>query len=115
MDNLLVFFELVRAGLWEIDARLSQYENINYSEVYKIAEEQSVLGLVAAGIEHIVDVKVPQQVALMFAGGTLQLERQNIAMNQFIGRSYSYNRARNACILYFIRNNSFYHSYITSI
>ena len=33
-----------------------------------------MVGLVAAGLEHVIDVKVPQVWALQFAGQTLQLE-----------------------------------------
>lgn len=60
-SNIQTFFELLRAGLWEKDARLSQYKNIDYSAVMRLAEVQSVVGLVAAGLEHVMDVKVPQQ------------------------------------------------------
>lgn len=79
-----VFLALVRAGLWERDVRLSEFKQINFSEVYRLAEEQSVVGLVAAGIEHIVDKRVPQEMALQFAGQTLQLEKQNKSMNGFV-------------------------------
>ena len=85
-NNQKVFFELLRAGLWEKDARLSQYKEIDYSVILKLAEEQSVVGLVAAGLEHVVDVKVPQQWALQFAGQTIQLEQRNKAMNAFIAK-----------------------------
>lgn len=78
------FFALVRAGLWEQDVRLSQYGQIDFGEVYRLAEEQSVVGLIAAGLEHVTDVKVPQEIALQFAGRTIQLEQQNLAMNEFI-------------------------------
>ena len=74
----------MRAGLWEKDVRLSEYGTVDFGEVYRLASEQSVVGLVAAGIEHIVDVKVPQEVALMYAGEVLQLEQRNQAMNAFI-------------------------------
>ena len=83
--NIDVFFNLVRAGLWEQDVQLALYGIIDFNEVYRLAEEQSVVGLVAAGIEHIVDVKVSQEVALTFVGSALQLEQRNKAMNQFIG------------------------------
>ena len=83
-NNQKAFFELVRAGLWEKDAQLSQYIDIDFGEIYRLAEEQSVVGLVAAGLEHVKDVKPPQSVALTFAGSTLQLERRNKAMNAFI-------------------------------
>ncbi len=84
--NILAFFALVRAGLWEQEVRLSQFGEIDFKEVYLLAAEQSVVGLVAAGIEHVIDMKVPQDVALMFVGATLQLEQQNIAMNEFVGK-----------------------------
>ena len=80
------FFEIMRAGLWEKEARLSSYKNIDFSAILKLAEEQSVVGLVAAGLEHVVDVKVPQEWALQFAGQTIQLEQRNKAMNAFVAR-----------------------------
>lgn len=85
-SNKEVFFELLRAGLWEKEVRLSQYKDIDFSAVLKLAEEQSVVGLVAAGLEHVMDVKVPQQWALQFAGQTIQLEQRNKAMNAFIAK-----------------------------
>lgn len=56
----------------------------DYSEIYRLAEGQSVIGIVAAGLEHITDEKVPQVWALRFAGQTIQLEQRNKAMNQFL-------------------------------
>lgn len=80
------FLELVRAGLWEMESRLAPFEPIDFMEVYRLAEEQSVVGLVAAGLEHLTDVKIPQEVALTFAGTTLQLEQRNKGMNLFISK-----------------------------
>ena len=85
-NNKKAFFELLRAGLWEKDVQLSPYKDIDYSVILNLAEEQSVVGLVAAGLEHVVDVKVPQQLALQFAGQTIQLEQRNKAMNAFIAK-----------------------------
>lgn len=85
-SNMDLFFELLRAGLWEKEIRLSPYKEVDLSEVYRIAEEQSVIGLVAAGLEHVSDVKVPQQWALQFAGQTIQLEQRNKAMNVFVAK-----------------------------
>ena len=84
-NNTQAFLALVRAGLWEKDVQLSSYGDIDFKEVYRLAEEQSVVGLVAAGIEHIVDIKIPKEDALQFVGQSLQLEQQNTAMNHFIG------------------------------
>ena len=59
-NNQQAFLELVRAGLWEKDAHLSQYSDVDYSEVLRLAEEQAVVGLVAARLEHVVDMRIPQ-------------------------------------------------------
>lgn len=78
------FLELLRAGLWEKEAQLSQYEIIDFNEVYRLAEEQSVVGLVSAGLEHLTDKKPQQDLLLTFVGATLRLEQRNLAMNSFI-------------------------------
>ena len=82
--NTQAFLALMRAGLWETDVLLSSFEPIDYNAVFKIAEEQSVVGLVAAGFEHIVDERPPKDLALTIAGKTLQIEQRNKAMNEFI-------------------------------
>lgn len=84
--DALAFFELVKAGLWEKEARLSRFNNIGFTTVYGMSEEQSVVGLVAAGLEHVQDVKVPKDIALSFAGTALQLEQRNLAMNDYVAR-----------------------------
>ena len=85
-NNQKAFFELLRAGLWEREAQLSQYKDIDYSAIMRLAEEQSVVGLVTAGLEHVSDVKVPQEWVLQFIGSTLQIEQQNKAMNVFVAQ-----------------------------
>ena len=84
--NIQAFFALVRAGLWEKDVQLSSFGQIDFNEVYRLAEEQSIVGLVAAGIEHVKDVKVPQELALTFVNDALRLEQQNMAMNSFVAK-----------------------------
>ncbi len=83
-NNKDAFLALVRAGLWEKEVRLSQFGEIDFSEIYQLADEQSVFGLVAAGLDHVSDIKVPQEDLLQFIGQVLQLEQQNSAMNNFI-------------------------------
>ena len=85
-SNKAVFFDLLRAGLWERNVQLSPYKDIDYSVILKLAEEQSVVGLVASGLEHVADVKLPRQWALQFAGQTILLEQRNKAMNAFIAK-----------------------------
>lgn len=82
--NIQAFLELVRAGLWEKEARLEQYGKVDFEEIYRLAGEQTVVGLVTAGMEHIQDVKAPQEIVLQCIGESLQLEQTNKAMNQFI-------------------------------
>ena len=90
------FLALVSAGLWEDikvngeglkvnDLPLIFSASIDWQEVNRLAEEQSVVGLVTAGLEHVRDVKVPQEVLLQFVGQALLIEQQNLAMNNFIG------------------------------
>ncbi len=85
-NNQQAFFALMRAGLWEQNVRLAQYDKIDFSIVYQLAEEQSVLGLVAAGLEHVTDINIPQQWALQFAGQAIQIEQRNKAMNAFLAQ-----------------------------
>ena len=77
-SNQKVFLSLVRAGLWEQDVQLLQFGKINFKEIYRRAQTQSVVGLVAAGIEHITDIKAPQFFALQIVGDTIHIEQQNV-------------------------------------
>ena len=74
----------MRAGLWEKEAKLAQFGRIDYMSIMQLAEEQSLVGLVTAGLEHVSDVKVPQAELLQFIGSTLQIEQQGQALNEFI-------------------------------
>ena len=76
---------LVRAGFWEKEVRLLPYKDIDFSQVLRLAEKQAVIGLVTSGLEHVLDVVVPQTVKLLFVGKSMQIEQTNLAMNQFIG------------------------------
>ena len=82
--NQDILLTLTRAGLWEKGVQLLPYGEIDYSTIYDMAERQGVVGLVAAGLEHVTDTKIPQVAALTFAGVTIQMEQRNKAMNQFI-------------------------------
>lgn len=98
------FFELVKSGLFGHTETTDSTENlvpsfklqvssdIDWGEVYRLAEEQSVIGLIVSGIEAVqgsgIKVNgsplVPQEWALQFIGQTLQIEQRNKAMNAFI-------------------------------
>ena len=83
--NTQAFLELVTAGLWEKEVQLTPYEPIDFKEIYRLAQEQSVVGLVAAGLEQVKDIHFPKEDVLTIVGDALQLEQRNNAMNNFIG------------------------------
>ena len=96
-NNQEAFFALVRAGLFPVHGEglmVHDFSNVDWGEVYRLAEEQSVIGLVAAGIETVQgswfkvqgSPLVPQEWALQFIGQTLQIEQRNRAMNEFVAR-----------------------------
>lgn len=88
-NNLQAFYALVRVGLWErIPVHDSWFmvhgsEQVDWEKVYQLAEEQSVLGVVLAGLEHSY-VKPPQELLLQWIGEVQMLEQQNLAMNSYI-------------------------------
>lgn len=84
-NNIAAFFALLQAGLWEKEVRLIPFGEVDFSSVLDLAEEQSVVGLLAAGIEHVVDRKPQKKEVLQFIGRTVQLEQKNQSMNSFIG------------------------------
>ena len=83
------FFSLLRAGLWEDlknnASSLTIQADVDWERIYQLAEEQSVLGVVLAGIEHS-EVKPPQEMLLQWIGEVQMFEQQNKAMNQFIAK-----------------------------
>ena len=86
--NQKAFFALLRAGLWGKEVRLFPLDSFGLSEVYNLASEQAVLGLVAAGIDYYKakgsQLELMQEWTLQLIGETLQLEEMNKSMNKFI-------------------------------
>lgn len=87
-NNQELFYKLVRAGLWA-DAESTDFgiqrftDSVDWGKTYRLAEEQSVIGIVLAGIETS-KVKPPQELLLQWIGEVQILEQQNKAMNAFI-------------------------------
>ena len=79
-----VFFALLRAGLWEQGVCILPYEPVEFDALYDLADEQSVVGLIAAGLEHVEDKRVVKKDALPFLKKVFSLEGRNTAMNAFI-------------------------------
>lgn len=82
--NQKAFLALLREGLWGCgNPDVWIEETTGWQEVYWLATEQSVLGLVLAGLEHS-DVKPPKELLLQWIGEVQMIERRNKAMNQFV-------------------------------
>ena len=89
--NQQAFFALLRAGLFPVHGSrfaVNGFDCVDWGEVCRMAENQSVIGLVSAGLDwfKVNDSRftVPQTVALQFIGQTLQIEQRNKVMNTFI-------------------------------
>ena len=84
-DNTIeAFFVLVRAGLWsDGNQEIRIGGTTDWNEVYELAQEQSVLGLVLAGLEHS-DIKPPKELLLQWIGEVQLIEQRNKAMNVYI-------------------------------
>ena len=79
------FYGLLRAGLWGKEDQSITLEGVNYEDVYQLAEDQSVIGLLLGGLEYISSKRPPQELLLQWIGEVQVLEQQNKAMNSFIG------------------------------
>lgn len=80
----LTFISIVRAGLWDKDIEVP--EGVDYSKIFQLASEQSVIGIVSSGLEKVGNDSLPKDVLFPFISQTLQIEQRNIAMNDFIAR-----------------------------
>ena len=90
-NNVKAFLALLRAGLWEqVNDNVNDNENfvdglsVNWADVIRLAEEQSVVGIVAAGVERLSDYSLPLTEKLTLLGKCQLIEQQNVAMNQFL-------------------------------
>ena len=82
--NILAFISLLRAGIWETGTSPKAFDNVDFGMVYKLAQEQSVVGLVAAGLEHVGNLTIPKQEAVPFMTSVINIEQRNMKMNSFI-------------------------------
>ena len=87
--NQQAFFALVRAGLWgEGNQEIRIDGTTDWQEVYQLAQEQSVLGLVLQGIEELkakgIELGVPKVLLLQWIGEVQVIEQRNKEMNAFV-------------------------------
>lgn len=98
-NNQQAFFALVRAGLWENSGTTDSgiqglSEPVDWKRVYQLAAEQSVQGLVLAGIEKTnanrtdSTNRLPQDLLWHWIGEVQMIEQQNLAMNKFVAQLF---------------------------
>lgn len=80
-----VFLSLVQEGLWgrsnnNIDCLLNLNRSADWNDVYRVAREQTVQGLVLAGVE-CSDEKPPKEFLLQWIGEVQLLEQRNKELN----------------------------------
>lgn len=87
-SNQDAFFTLLRAGLWEKRIKLFPLGKVDWQAVCRFAEEQSVTGLLAAGLEHVEagdkELTVPKAEVRPLLVRVLTVEDVNARMNRFI-------------------------------
>lgn len=88
-NNKDAFLALVRAGLWkEVNDNENLNENhfkgIDWGGVQVLAEEQSVVGLIAAGVDKLPAGTLPLTEKLTLLGKCQLIEQRNQAMNSFL-------------------------------
>ena len=84
MGNRSVFLALVKAGLWNTEVPFSHDDILDFTEILRLADEQSVIGLVTAGVEKLPAGKLPLTEKLTLLGKCQLIEQRNEAMNRFI-------------------------------
>ena len=95
-NSVETFFLLVRAGLFGCTEGIEDFlpDGVDWAEVYQLAKEQSVVGLIADGIEaarvewaktHNTPL-MPREWLLKFAHVALQQEQRNLDMNKFVAK-----------------------------
>ena len=90
--NLAAFYALLRGGLWEKEVLLEEYGSVDFNRIFEIAKEQTVIGLVAAGMEHVIDRTITKEDAAKFIHSVVKAEKINKAMNEYIAKLITYLR-----------------------
>lgn len=85
--NIDTFLVLVKTGLWDMWESVSgEGLAVGGSDVFRFAEEQSVIGLIAAGLNKLPTSNLSLTEKLSLLGKCQLVEQRNEAMNQFIAR-----------------------------
>lgn len=79
------FLELLRAGLWGRKPEITTLNSDEWCNVQKLANEQTVTGLIADAIEMLSKEQWPDLITLLkFIGIRSKIEAKNLALNQAV-------------------------------
>ncbi len=84
MGNRSAFLAFVKAGLWNTEVPFQHDDTLDFTEILRLADEQSVIGLVTAGVEKLPAGKLPLTEKLALLGKCQLIEQRNEAMNRFL-------------------------------
>lgn len=88
-----IFTVIVKAGLWEQSVRLADYldniKDLNIVEITRFANEQSLSGIVAVGLEHVQDVRMAIEDMLPIMETSLSIQAANTGMDIFIAKLFA--------------------------
>ena len=83
-----VFFSLLNAGLWDVNSDMRVDGTTDWNYIYRLAQDQSVQGLLLQGIEKLkakgIELSVPKVLLLQWIGEVQVIEKRNKEMNVFI-------------------------------
>jgi hypothetical protein len=82
------FFSLLRSGLWDRPVDYIPTSPIDWKEIYKIAVKQTVVPLIADGIDHFDGPKPEGAVQQAFINQVIQTERRNVQMNACVEKIF---------------------------
>lgn len=85
------FFELLKAGLWKkacVNINVNLAETTEWHYLYRLAQEQSVQGIVLSGLEELstnnANLNIPKELLLQWIGEVQMIEQSNKEMNRFV-------------------------------
>ena len=85
MEIREAFFALIRAGLWgNYKSFCGEELSVIGTDIFRLAEEQSVVGLVMIGVEKLTTYRIPLSEKLTLLCKCHLIEQRNAAMNRFV-------------------------------
>ena len=81
-DNIIQFFSLLRAGLWNSEVDRKEFEkSVNWNELLLMANEQTVSGIVFDGLQNLKGTKCDRATLMEWIGCAKKIENANQQLN----------------------------------